>query len=134
MNPLSGQTTIKDFFVSVEEYNDVEYHYLRLHAEALFMFKVKFFGFPVYDVPPNGLLPDLWHDFTNALRPSHPLNIHTFNNIMVQRNLSLPLLKRLTYYTQWAGNRRHEFDELTLAAVVDLIFSKQELVYAATQL
>lgn len=86
MNLLSGQTTIKDFFASVEEYNDVEYHYLRLHAEALFMFKVKYFGFPVKDVPPPAMLPALWNDFTNALRPSHPLNIHTFHNIMIKRS------------------------------------------------
>ena len=125
---------MKDFFATVEEYNDVEYHYLRLHAEAVHMYKVKYFGFPVNDIPPQALLPVLWHDFTDALRPSHPLNIHTFNNIMIKRNLSLPLLKRLTYRTQWVGNRRQQFDELTLAAVVDLIFSKEELIYAATQL
>ena len=44
MNSLSGQTTMKDFFATVEEYNDVEYHYLRLHAEAMHMYKVKYFG------------------------------------------------------------------------------------------
>lgn len=134
MNNLRGQTTIRDFFATVEEHNNVEYHFLRLHAEALFMYKLKFFGFPVNDVPPNAMLPILWHGFTDMLRPSHPLNLNTFHNIMVQRNLSLPLLQRLTYKTQWTGERRLQFDNHNLAYIIDLLFSKQELVYAATQL
>lgn len=104
----------------------------RLHLECLDSFKLRFFDYPVNNVPVDAD-KRIWYFFIgNSLPITHPLHPATFRKIMFGRALTLTVLHDMNF-NYWMNDTPDYFNALSVKDLLARIFTEEELALAADQ-